>query len=299
MKKHAVFIIGFPRTATTGLYQDICVRARGSMTVARYRSPICIHEPFNPEVVEDILERGVHRHDRVGGVINTYDLLPPEILGEIRSNADWLEGFMKHGEPYLGRGWRRILDKLLEYAEKNNMLLIIKDVYAWPRLGELIRIYGDRAVFVVPLRNRFYVLRSLRRWLERRSRVKLFRWADPRKLIDARRVVRYIRYYIRSRRVIQANHMFSLAHFFKFFYRRILDNSLPPHVLLELYLHSTYSIYEGLCRAFATCIIRPDRLCEGTSTGRVFPTARVISPVFEDKLGDEQLRAVEQLVIMD
>lgn len=298
LRKHAVFIIGFPRTATTGLYQEICVRTHSSMATMGYSSPVCIHEPFNPAVVEDILKKGVHRHDRVGEVINTYDLLPPEILENIKRNMHWLEGFMKHGEPYMGRNWRNILDELLGFAEKNNMLLIIKDVYAWPRLGELVRLYRGHAVFIAPLRNRFFVLRSFRRWYEKRISVRLFRRVNPRKLLSVRRIIRYIRYYTRSRRVIRADHMFGLAHFYRFFYGRVLDSRIPPHVLLELYLHSTYSIYEGLCRMFASYrVVGTGKTYKAKNTWGVHLGADVICPVFEDRLSDEQLRAVEQLVM--
>lgn len=101
--KMAVFIIGFPRTATTGIYHEICKVAGDLLTGMGYNPPLCIHEPFNPEVVEDIVRRGLHRHDRVGEVVNTYDLLPQELFEEIRRNSHWLEAFMRRGEPYMGR----------------------------------------------------------------------------------------------------------------------------------------------------------------------------------------------------
>lgn len=275
MRKPMVFIIGFPRTATTGIYREICGMADGLFTAMGYGRPLCIYEPFNPEVVSDIARRGVHEHDRVGRVPHTYSDLPKPLFELIRRNSAWLEGFMEHGEPYMGEEWRDVLDGMLEHAEENGRPVVVKDVYAWPRLGEIVRLYGDRAVFVVPRRNRFYILRSLMWWMGKRRGVRLLRRHDPRKLVDPRRVIRFLRYYLQSRRVVRSDNMFGLAYFYKFFYGSILDNHFPPQTLLTMYFHATYSIYEELCHT----IIR--------TWGRDLD---IIIPSFRDRLGAEQLR---------
>ncbi|NPA98569.1 MAG: hypothetical protein GXO43_04235 [Crenarchaeota archaeon] len=189
MKPYVVFIVGYPRTATTGIYQEIC-RYLGELGF----KPLCIYEPFNPDVVDDIYRRGIHEHDRVGEIIHTYDLLPPQLFEEIRLNARWLDGFMYGRKPYLG-DWKAILDKLYWYAEKTGRALVIKDVYVWPRLGQLKRLYGDKTVFISPIRHRDYVFRSLRRWMDQRMNVKLVPHGIGLSKLRPRKILGYLRYY--------------------------------------------------------------------------------------------------------
>ena len=269
-----IFIIGYPRTATTGIYQAVC-RELGE-AAGGGEGPLCIYEPFNPEVVDDIYERGLHEHDRVGEIIHTYDLLPRQLFEEIRLNAHWLDGFMRGGTPYLGGKWLYILNSLVEYARRAGRPLVVKDVYAWPRLGEIARLFWRDALVVMPYREPHYVFRSLQWWLDSRRRVRLVRRVGLSKLRPVK-IMRYIRYYMQSKRVMRADNMFGLAFFYKYFYGHTLDNNMDPGELLRLYFYTTYHIYYSITSSLAH--------------NRRWNTLRI---VFGDRLSE---KAMEQAVI--
>lgn len=142
-----IFIVGYPRTATSGIYRYIC----------REYSIYCFYEPFNADVM---LNLDSHVHDRIGRPPMDYDLLSNSELEFIKENSRWLHDWIEHdypSMPYLG-DYGRVLDTLFSYGD-----VVVKDVLIWPLLPGLVERYND-VLFIVPVRHPRYVYRSLLNW---------------------------------------------------------------------------------------------------------------------------------------
>lgn len=139
----AYFVLGLPRSATTRIYKDICERAR------RLIGALCVFEPTNWEVMENVVKGVKHVHDVVGEVPYDYEKLPRDLVEWIHGNTRWHREWMERerpSEPFLGRDFFKIMDELDRRPEP----VVVKDVHAWVRLPELAARY-PRTVFVVTL----------------------------------------------------------------------------------------------------------------------------------------------------
>jgi len=240
-----VFIVGYPRTATSGIYKYIC----------RMYGLYCFFEPFNPDVMLN-LER--HVHDRIGRPPMDYDMLSSNELEFIMENSKWFIDWVEHDYPstqYLG-DYGRVLDTLFSYGD-----VVVKDVYAWPLLPHLVEQYSD-ILFIVPVRQPYYVYRSLLGWyrnkhplhrLYRAARqyarrfMKVFR--QPSKITRAGSIVREIAVKTRRFRFRAYNprNMLSIGVFYRALYGTNNYPRLPTilfgkYILTKMFLR-TYNAY--------------------------------------------------------
>lgn len=139
----AVVVLGLPRSATTRLYKRLysCLRDYGV---------IGVFEPFNHEVVSDMVIRGTHSHDKEGVVPHDYGSLPRELAGSILDNSlyhhEWCSTD-KPSKPFLGDRFLEIMGSL----DSLDKPVLMKDVVAWVRAGELVTRYPHTLfIFTLP-----------------------------------------------------------------------------------------------------------------------------------------------------
>ena len=140
-----VIITSLPHTATSRVYQTLYtyLNSRGRV--------YGIFEPFNYEPVSDFLTKGWHTHYRVGMISHDYNVLPPDLRDLISLNSLWLREWRERDNPeapFLGRYWRVILERL----DSLPLSFIVKDVFLWVKLEELVDNY-KHARFIVPVRD--------------------------------------------------------------------------------------------------------------------------------------------------
>ena len=152
-------ILGLPRSATTRVYKELCLEAK-----RRWRA-LCIFEPTNFEVVDQIFHGIKHVHDVVGDVPYDYDKLPRELFYAIRENAKWhYEWITKESvtKPFCGEQIFDILDELdrLPYP------IVLKDVHLW--------VYAPAVAARYPRAEIIFTLRHFEAWFNSiKKRLKL------------------------------------------------------------------------------------------------------------------------------
>jgi len=127
-----IMILGLPRTATTFVYNEVCryLKRLGSIT--------CIFEPFNYEVMHNIVKTGRHFHDKAGEVIHDYNKLPKDIVMLIYENSKWLVDWIENEKPttpFLGSNWMKIV-KTFNILFGN---VVVKDVCLWVYLDQVVK----------------------------------------------------------------------------------------------------------------------------------------------------------------
>ncbi len=174
-----VVIIGFPRTATTWMYVKL-------FHILKQRSRIVygFFEPFNLEIVKQVVTMGKVYHDEEGEVPHTYgeDI---DILIRLSINDVWFiewvavppcEKYSKPLHPFLGRCWESLLSKMLSYDP-----VVLKDVVLWVKLPDLVEQYRD-VKFVVPLREYRYVEESFLKWFREGTKSRFRKFLETKSL---------------------------------------------------------------------------------------------------------------------
>ena len=230
-----IIISGFPHTATTRLYVELCRLCKD------YDSNcMCFFEPFNYEVVRDYYKHGTHKHYRVGNIISDYDRIPERLFRKIVLNAREFYDYPFKDIEFLGSNGLEILDNLLYYGS-----VVIKDVHIWCLLPLLTRKY-ERALFVIPVREPQYTLNSflrihnITRLSSRLEKEKIKKLYNPIRLFKAIKRTFWIW------RHTNIKDLWGLGIFYKFFgYEppRGLSWIVKKEVFIKLYFGLTYSIY--------------------------------------------------------
>lgn len=139
-----VFILGLPRTGTTFVYNYLC------RAMKEVNPTLCIFEPFNYEVMNDIVSGVKHVHDTEGEIIYDYGKLPNELLQLIYQNSLWHKEWMevvKPAKPFLGNDYIKILNTLNVLPHN----ILIKDGHAWVKAEELVNIFKNmKFIFTHP-----------------------------------------------------------------------------------------------------------------------------------------------------
>ena len=234
--KH-VFIVSFPRTATSGVYVEVCRLMKNI-----FNDCLCIYEPFNHNVLSDIFTKGYHVHDRVGEIIHDYGKLPNFLKELIYENSKWAKKWKFKRESFLGN-YMEVLKELLELGKP----LVLKDVYLWPKLPELVNAFKN-VLFIVTVRNREYVLNSYLRWfrdrtLKRQAKNKIaLARRKPYNLFNPIKVWRHIKTMFKLRKTITEKHMLGLGEFYIYFYG-CSKPRLKGEELLKYYLDKDYEAF--------------------------------------------------------
>lgn len=137
-------VLGLPRSGTTAVYKELCLEAK-----KRFNA-LCIFEPTNFEVVNNIYRGIKHVHDVVGEVPYDYDKLPTWLFAKIHANTWWHIEWMKFEKPrspFCGWMWREILHDL----DSLHTAVIIKDVHLWVFADRLVHeLRGSRFILTLP-----------------------------------------------------------------------------------------------------------------------------------------------------
>ena len=244
--KH-VFIVSFPRTATTGVYDKVC-----RLCKSIFNDCLCIYEPFNHNVLSDIFNKGYHVHDRVGEIIHDYGRLPNYLKKLIYENSKWSKTWGFERNKFLGN-----YVEVIEELRKLGKPLVLKDVYLWVKLHELVRKYKD-TLFVVTVRNKQYVLNSFLRWYrERTLKQQVRRKASlvkrkPYNIFNPVKVWKHLRSMIKLAKSIKEEHMLGLGEFYIYFYGYSIPR-LKGEELLKYYLDKDYDVFLNIVSKIENC----------------------------------------------
>ncbi len=239
-----VTVAGFPRTATTRLYKEI----GNTLRVLR------IFEPFNGEVVHQILIRKEeHYHDREGLIEHDYFRLPEHLRFMLQENSSWIFDWVSYEKPstvFLG-GW---FWNILYHLDRLEEPVLVKDVYAWVKLKDLIEAF-PRCRFVVTVRDMESIYRSLCRWYEnRRTRAykyilrklpriyKLFLPGGLHRLKEAKAKIEH------ELKPLQSSNMLGIGLFYRYFNGGVPEGR-PSKKLLREMLQDVYARYLGIVGA--------------------------------------------------
>ncbi len=154
------FIIGFPRTATTAVYNLL------TRVFPDDKGYLHIFEPFNGEVMYNVKSFGFIRHDKEGKIHHDYHRLREDILETIFENSYWFWNWALNDVPtmpYLGN-WQKIIE-ILDGLDSN---VIVKDVDIWVMLKELVKKL-PHTKFIILLRGEDAVTRDLAKWYRQRG----------------------------------------------------------------------------------------------------------------------------------
>ena len=244
--KH-VFILSFPRTATTGVYDKVC-----RLFKSIFNDCLCIYEPFNHNVLNDIFIKGYHVHDRVGEIIHDYDKLPEYLKQLIYENSKWSEKGKYRRESFLGN-YVEVLEKLREL----NKPLVLKDVCLWVKLPELVSKYSD-TLFIVTARNKEYVFKSFLRWYRERTlkqqiknKISLAK-RKPYNIFNPVKVWKHLKTIIKLNKTIRGEHMLGLGRFYIYFYGYSIPR-LKGEELLKYYLDKDYEAFLNIISKIENC----------------------------------------------
>lgn len=240
MFKH-YFIVSFPRTATTGLYVKLCEKLKMKLN----SKCLCIYEPFNYNVLEDIFKKGKHVHDRVGKVPHDYNRLPDRLRKLIYENSKWSLVWGGRKENFLGC-WFEVIEELRNLGKT----VVLKDVYLWVKLKTLCEKYSD-TLFIITVREPQYVYNSFLRWFKNRTLTsqvakKLTVVKEkPLKLLNIYKVVVNVKEVLKKRRTIAPRHLLGLGDFYRYFYG---ENSLQfkfftSEKLLKTVFTEVYNVF--------------------------------------------------------
>ena len=125
-----VLVIGFPRTATAGVYVKLYYELH-----RMYDDAICLYEPFNGDYPPAVLKGGKLYHDVMGELPHDYFKLPREVLEFIAENSKWLSEWINQAHPqvtYCGN-WMQVIDALDNLPN----IVMLKDVYIWSSFQDL------------------------------------------------------------------------------------------------------------------------------------------------------------------
>jgi len=234
--KH-VFILSFPRTATTGVYDKVC-----RLFKSIFNDCLCIYEPFNHNVLSDIFNKGYHVHDRVGEIIHDYGRLPNYLKKLIYENSKWSKTWGFERNKFLGN-----YVEVIEELRKLNKPLVLKDVCLWVKLPELAGKYKD-TLFVVTVRNKQHVLNSFLRWYRERTlkqqiknKISLAK-RKPYNIFNPVKVWKHLKSMFESKRTIGKARMLGLGGFYIYFYGYSIPR-LKGEELLKYYLDKDYEAF--------------------------------------------------------
>ena len=125
-----VIILGLPRSGTTFIYKKVCEYMK------QKENAICLLEPTNFEVLDNIVHGRKHVHDVVGEVPNDYDKLPRSLVEKMYINAHWHTEWIWYERPTAPFCGADIMEILRELHEDPRPI-VIKDVHLWVKIREL------------------------------------------------------------------------------------------------------------------------------------------------------------------
>ena len=234
--KH-VFILSFPRTATSRVYIETC-----KLMKKKRKNCLCIYEPFNHNVLKDIFTRGHHVHDRVGEIVHDYGKLPKHLRELIYENSKWSKTWGFERNRFLGN-YVEVLEELREL----NKPLVLKDVCLWVKLPELVKKYED-TLFIVTVRNKQYVLNSFLGWYRERTlkqqiknKISLAK-KKPYSIFNLAKVWKHLKLMLETKRTIGKTRMLGLGGFYIYFYGYSIPR-LKGEELLKYYLDKDYEAF--------------------------------------------------------
>jgi len=155
-----VSIIGYPRTGTTIVYQLIA-------NAVKKLNWICIYEPFVYGARKRKLE-GKPLHDYLNVFDNSEKL--GDLYWKIFENSKWcIERLVKSDVPILGN-YLEILKELDSRVEN----VLIKDIYAWLRLGEIVSSFPN-CRFILTYASKEHIINEfLKIWEKMKAKTSIF-----------------------------------------------------------------------------------------------------------------------------
>lgn len=229
--------MSFPRTATSGVYVETC-----RLMKKFYPDCLCIYEPFNCDVLEDIFTKGLHVHDRVGEIVHDYNRLPKHLKELIYENSKWMRkwGFKRNN--FLGN-----YVEVLEELRKLGKPIVLKDVILWVKLHSLVRKYRD-TLFIITVRNREHVLNSFLKWYRDRTlkqqlkrKIALAR-KKPYNIFNPVKLWKHLKSIVKAKETISEDHMLGLGAFYTYFYGQS-RLQLKGEKLLKYYFRKDYEMF--------------------------------------------------------
>ncbi len=217
----SLVIVGFPRTATTVTYNlavNIFPDSEGFLH---------LYEPFCYTAMKMIFELGFIFHDKEGIVHEDYRMLPADLAYNIYKNSRWILNWSQADTvaiPFLGNVYA-ILDKLDELSKR----VIVKDVYLWTRLAELVEKY-DKTIFVLLVRDKNSLIKDFLTYFEKAglmydlSRL-LSQKEVVKKLLSPRMLIKTIKTgltYLAERPTSRCGY-FGIGLFYRYFYGELIN----------------------------------------------------------------------------
>jgi len=235
----SIFIITFPRTASTHLYISL---------LRIYNDRLGIFEPFNKDYLQGLKTSGKIIHDIEREVPHHYFSLNKSLLNLIFTNSAWLDAWISSTcpeVPYLGWAWEEIVRDLA------SLNVVLKDVYAWVRLREMLETLPPSKVFFIALvRDIDSIYNSFRKWLEnnymKNKLARIVRKARELGLVEAlKRFKRGIKILTHKSPALSPLNIFSLGIFYRAIYGyddyiasvRKVNEDVLKQVLGKVYRH--------------------------------------------------------------